>query len=265
MSDMDKNNGIKGWELLIAAVFILSLSISCGGAGKQHKENLVIYAAASTTELITEAAQQFTAGSGIEVAFEFSSSGSLARKIEAGSPTDIFISASENWIEYADRKGLLQPGSRVMFARNSLVFVEPVSAAPVISTPEELIKADRICIGDPEHVPAGRYAKQAMEYYGLWNILSGGGKLVLATNVRDVLSHAEQGDVTGGIVYSTDAIRSRRVKAVFAFPDDSHKAITYHAGIVAASSEKQAAAKFLEFLGGDKFAGLLAKHGFKRP
>lgn len=240
--------------------------LACGGGGKSDgRREIVVYAAASTTDLLTEAADSFTTQSGVEVGFEFASSGSLARKIEAGSPTDIFVSANEHWIEYAAEQGLLENGRSVMFACNTLVFVEPAELPSGLTSPADLAGAERISMGDPEHVPAGRYAKEALEHYGLWEGLTVGEKLVLTFNVSTALSYVEQGGVTGGIVYSTDAIRSEKVTTAFTFPDESHKPVTYHAGLVSNTESRQDALAFLQFLGSAQFYGILEKHGFRQP
>jgi molybdate transport system substrate-binding protein len=217
------------------------------------------------TDLFNDAAREFTAATGIEVGLEYGSSGSLARKVEAGAPTDIYVSASRKWIDYTDGKKLLVPGSRTLFARNTLVFGEPVNRQSGITSPRDLINAELISIGDPEHVPAGQYAKQSLEFFDLWTRLMDDRKLVLATDVRAVLTHVQIGEVTGGIVYSTDAQASKKVRAVFSFPEDSHQPITYYAAVVASSESPMAAGKFIEFLGSDTFASLLKKYGFSSP
>jgi molybdate transport system substrate-binding protein len=229
------------------------------------KEHIVVSSAASMTDLITGAAKDFTASTGIEIGLEFGSSGALARKVEAGAPIDIFVSANEKWIDYLDEKKLLTPGSKTIFARNTLVFCESVSAPSGITTPQGLANARLLSLGDPGHVPAGQYAQQSLEHFDLWNRLSGGNKLILATDVRAVLTHVQLGEVTGGIVYSTDAMASDKVRTVFTFPEDSHDPISYFSGILSATKAPGAAAKFMEYLRGEKFAAMLQKYGFTSP
>ena len=241
------------------------LCFACLVHTAEGKQRIVLSAAASMTDLFNDAAREFTAATGILVGLEYGSSGSLARKIEVGAPTDIFVSASKNWIDYMEEKKLLAPGSRTLFARNTLVFSEPVDRPSGITNPRSLMNADLISIGDPEHVPAGQYAKQALEFFDLWTRLMDGSKLVLATDVRAVLTHVQIGEVTGGIVYSTDAMASKKVRTVFTFPEDSHNPITYYAGTVAASESADAAGEFIKFLRGDKFSALLKKYGFSSP
>ena len=250
----------------VALIICLStISFACGGNGSPAQPKIVIYAAASTMDLMTEAAARFSASTGIEAVFEFSSSGSLARKIEAGSPTDIFISANERWIDYAMQKKLVDSTGGFVFARNSLVCVEPLGSETGIKSAEDLAKIERLSIGDPEHVPAGSYARQALEHYGLWSQLGSDGKIILALNVRAALSNVELGDVSAGLVYATDAMRSRKVRVAFALEERSHKPITYHATLVSSGSQKQVAGEFLQFLSSSQFLELLEKHGFKRP
>ncbi len=260
----DKKKAAAKAAMLICA-FLFVFIAACGGKNDNSRPGIVIYAAASTMDLLTEAAVLFTESSGIDVGFEFASSGSLARKIETGSPTDIFISANQRWIDYAAQKQLVDSDASLIFARNSLVCVEPLGTETGITSAGQLTAVERLSIGDPEHVPAGQYAKQVLEHYGLWDRLGGEGKIILAINVSVALNYVEQGDVSVGIVYATDAARSSRVRTVFTFDLKSHQPITYHAGLVRAGTRKQEAGEFMQFLSSEQFLALLEKNGFKRP
>ncbi len=265
---MTLTSGAKGNATRVAVRLLICLSAlvaACGGNENPSRPRIVIYAAASTMDLMTEAAALFADSSGIDAVFEFSSSGSLARKIEAGSPTDIFISANERWIDYSLQKQLVDPAGSFVFARNSLVCVEPLGDEAGITSAEGLAAVERLSIGDPEHVPAGSYARQALEHYGLWDQLGDDGKIILAVNVRAALSNVEQGDVSAGLVYSTDAARSRRVRVLFTLEEKSHKPITYHAALVSDGSRKQEVGRFMQFLASPEFLALLDKYGFKQP
>jgi molybdate transport system substrate-binding protein len=251
--------------VVLFTVCLSAIVIACGGNGNPARPKIVIYAAASTMDLMTEAAALFSESSGIDAVFEFSSSGSLARKIEAGSPTDIYISANQRWIDYAVQKQLVDSAGSFVFARNSLVCVEPLGGGTGITSAAGLAAVERLSIGDPQHVPAGSYARQALEHYGLWDQLGRDGKIVLAVNVRAALSNVEQGDVSAGIVYATDAARSSRVRVLFTLDEQSHKSITYHAALVSVGSRKQEAGRFMQFLSSEQFLALLDRYGFKRP
>ena len=258
-----------GWKtvLHLGSVSFWLMVAGCGSSEEKQPtpREIVVYAAASTTEVIEEAGRAFTTQTGTKIGFEFGSSGALARKIEAGSPTDVFISADERWIEYAEEKNLLNYESLILFARSSLVCIVPAESEKSPVSPAELAGLGRISVGDPAHVPAGRYANEALSYYGLWDTLLGEGKIVLTMDVRAAMSYVEQGAVQAGIVYSTDAVLSNGVKVAFEFPDESHSPITYHAGIVARTSNKAEAIEFINFLGSEKFQKIIISHGFKTP
>ncbi|MFH1070587.1 MAG: molybdate ABC transporter substrate-binding protein [Candidatus Glassbacteria bacterium] len=251
---------------MIAVLIGLAIAGRRSRAENQRAEKeIVVYAAASLTEAMEAAGKAFTAKTGTKVGFEFGSSGSLARKIEAGSPTDVFISADEKWIAYADEKKLLDHDNRLMFARNRLVCIVSATNKKVPGSAAGLPGLERISVGDPGHVPAGQYAKEALTFYGLWDSLLAKEKIVFAMDVRAATAYVEQGEVQAGIVYSTDAKVSRKVKVAFEFPEESHTPVTYHAGVVSRSGNKAEAAAFIKFLGSDEFRRILAEHGFSAP
>lgn len=252
--------------LLVGLVSGMLLADGCGAHGREKKKEIIVYAAASLTEVLNQTASIFTRESGINLGLEFSSSGSLARKIEAGAPTDVFISANKKWIDYLEEKQLISSVDRKMIARNRLVCVEPAGRPTGITGPKELVRAQRLSIGDPEHVPAGTYARQALIHYGLWDTLNSEEKLVLAMNVRAALSYVEQGEISCGIVYQTDALLTDKVKTAFTFPEVAHTPITYHAALVSGAAKPAEAREFLEFMTSSEAArAVLIRHGFILP
>ena len=252
---------------LALAVLVTGLGLitGCGTEGGEEKKEIIVYVAASMTEVLQEAAATFTRESGINVGLAFSSSGSLARKIEAGSPTDIFISANKKWTDYLDKKQLISSVDKKIIARNQLVCVEPVGRPTGITGPNGLVRAQRISIGNPEHVPAGTYARDALIHYGLWDTLNSEEKLVLAVTVRVALTFVEQGEIPLGIVYGTDALLTDKVKVAFTFPEEAHTPISYHAALVSGTEKPAEAHLFLEFTSSETFRSILTKHGFLLP
>lgn len=254
---------------LTLLLFLLAAGLSVGeGQGQTAKsapKSITVSAAASTTEVLEEAAGVFKAQSNISVDFDFGSSGALARKIEAGAPTDVFVTADEKWLTYLEEKKLIEPGSRLMFARNHLVCAVPAVSATVPAGPQDLLGLDLVSIGDPEHVPAGKYAMEALKYFKIWDQMMDQKKLVLAQDVRAVLTNVETGVVKAGVVYRTDAMLSKKVKTAFEFPEESHSPVTYYAGVIAASKSKDAAAAFVAFMKTARFHEILQKQGFQVP
>ena len=250
-------------------VFLLSIGLSesdsQGQTAKSAPKAITVSAAASTTEVLEAAAVLFKAQSNISVDFDFGSSGALARKIEAGAPTDIFVTADEKWLTYLEEKKLIVPESRLMFARNILVCAVPAASATVPAGPRDLLGLELISIGDPEHVPAGKYAMEALKHFKIWDKMMDQGKLVLTQDVRAVLANVETGVVEAGLVYRTDAMLSKKVKTAFEFLEESHTPVTYITGVLAASKSKAAAAAFVAFLKTARFHEILKKQGFQVP
>jgi molybdate transport system substrate-binding protein len=191
----------------------------------------------------------------------------LARQIAAGAPADIFISANEKWMDWLEDENLLIPNSRHDLLANRLVLIAPSDKAletRTISANTNLISwispEDRIAVGDPDHVPAGIYAKSALISLDQWDAIS--PRLARADNVRAALALVERGEVPLGIVYQTDAGISDRVKIIATFPQDSHPAITYPAALIAGHADTKAT-KFFMWLLGDDAGRIFTDYGFE--
>lgn len=181
---------------------------------------------------------------------------SLARQLEAGAPADIVISADEEWMEWLAANALVDSESRKAIAGNTLVFVK---------REDETLPPDggKIAMADPQSVPAGRYAKAAMEVAGVWDEVS--RHVVPAENVRAALLLVERGEAQAGIVYASDAFASDRIRAVpFPHPLPAGLSIRYPAALVNGARHPDAAA-FLAFLSSDEAARLICGRGFTMP
>jgi molybdate transport system substrate-binding protein len=200
---------------------------------------------------------------GIEVKFSFAASSVLARQIEAGAGAGVFASADQEWMDYLQQRQLIDVASRRNVAGNQLVLVAPKdSALQLRITPGMALVAalgrGRLATGDPESVPAGRYARMALTAYGVWNEIS--ARLILADNVRTALRFVASGDAPLGIVYSTDAAVEPGVRVVDTFPESSHVPITYPVAVTAGGGD--AARRFVAFLGTDVAQAVFRKYGF---
>lgn len=206
-----------------------------GGPG-QAAEPVTVFAAASLTDAMTATARAYEAERDVRLRLSFAASSTLARQIAAGAPADIYVSANDDWMRYLTERGLVADGTRVAPIGNRLVFVAP-AASPVNAIEAGphldlagLLGGGRLAIGDPAHVPAGIYARQALEALGLWRAAE--PRLALANDVRAALVLVERGEAPLGIVYRTDAQRTGGVKTVGTVPADSHAAIAYPFAIV---------------------------------
>ena len=250
-------------RLLAAAALTLSLAVPAARAD----EELTLFAAASMTDALTAAAEAYTAAGGPPVKLAFASSSTLAKQIENGAPADLFVSADQRWMDYLEERQLVAAGTRVDLAGNALVLIAPPGSTLAIEPAPGFDLAgalgdDRLAIGDPEHVPAGRYAKAALEYLGAWEAVE--PKSVFAADVRAALAFVERGEVAAGIVYATDAAISESVRLVAASPQESHAPAVYPTA-ASAGRDDPAVRAFLAFLTGDAAADILRGYGFVVP
>lgn len=253
-------------QCLILIAFIAPLAAGCEQASQSRRSRaIIVFAAASTTDVLREAGRLYEAESGTKVVFSFDASSSLARQIKEGAPADVFISADTNWMDEAIRSGEMQQATRETLLGNSLVLVVPVGRPVKVEMSREfditvaLPDIRRIAVGDPAHVPAGRYARQALESLGWWESLQ--PKLVPALDVRAALRLVELGEADAGIVYATDAKASKGVSVVATFPADLHAPIEYPLALC--KDAPTSAADFVTFLRSPQIRQLFEDAGFR--
>lgn len=223
-----------------------------------EEDPVTVFAAISMKDALEAAAQAYQAAAeGPPVVFSFAASSVLARQIEAGAPADLFISADAAWMDWLAERGLIEAESRRAIAGNSLVAVVAPGGAPV-ADPARLLAGGRFTMGDPAHVPAGVYAKAALDHLGLWEQVR--RNAVFGENVRVALELVRRGEVAAALVYASDLSVAPDLESVFTFPADSHPAIVYPAAL-AAGGDPDALA-FLDFLSGEAGQRILAAHGF---
>lgn len=228
------------------------------------QDKLVIFAAASLTEVLSEVGAVYAKESHPAPVFSFAASSALARQIENGAPAGVFISADEEWMDYLSTRKLIAPETRVSFLGNTLVLVTPkgeplgVSIAPNFDLAGAL-KGRKLALADPTGVPAGRYGRAALEFLGAW---TGVEKLVVRTdNVRAALTFVERKEAAAGIVYATDAALTDKVEIAGTFLAGSHPPITYPMAIIARNDSAQARA-FGDFLLSDGAKSIYRTYGF---
>ncbi|NEP03126.1 MAG: molybdate ABC transporter substrate-binding protein [Symploca sp. SIO2E9] len=251
-------------------LIVCSLLVGCSQANqgslsaKQAKQtvSLTISAAASLTDAIAEVErlyeQQYPQ---VAITSNFASSGSLQRQIEQGAPVDVFISAASNKMDTLQKQGLLFDDSRQDLLQNKIILIVPKNNT-TISEFKDLSSTgvSQISIGEPNSVPAGKYAQQVLTSLGMFEEVK--SKTVFAKNVRQVLAYVETGNVDAGIVYATDAKQSDKVKIVAVAPTNSHSPIVYPAAALKESKNYTAAKEFVEFLFSDPADDVFEKHGF---
>jgi molybdate transport system substrate-binding protein len=202
---------------------------------------------------------------GVKVTASYAASSALAKQIEQGAPADVFISADLQWMDYMAGHKLIKPDTRVNLLGNKLVLIAPTETKldkVTIAQGFDIAKlADdgRIAVADVKAVPAGRYAKAALEKLGAWAAAE--PKLAQAENVRAALACVARGETPLGIVYETDAKIEPKVKIVGVFPDGSYPPVTYP--LAATSDAKNpAAARYLRFLRTETAKAIFERYGF---
>lgn len=239
----------------------LGLSLVLGGSALRA-DTLTIFAASSLKESLDAVTAAWEKESGNKAILSYAASSTLARQIAAGAPADVFISASEGWMDDVAARGLLDNHSRRDILGNQLVLIAPAPADPVkIADLPTLIGANRLAMAGVDSVPAGIYGKEALVSLGLWDALS--PHVAQADNVRGALALIALGEAPFGIVYATDARIEPKVAVVAVFPPETHEPITYPAARLAGTDP--AGAAFLDFLTGDTAQAIFAAAGFTRP
>jgi molybdate transport system substrate-binding protein len=251
----------------LAAILAALLAASGGFARLRYtqtpQQELTVSAAISLKDVLDKVAQLYRAERpGTVIHFNLGASGTLQRQIEQGAPVDVFISASEDQMDSLESKGLLLAGTRRDLVKNAVVLIVPkgktgISSVQDLTRPEVKV----IAIGEPQTVPAGKYAQEVLTHFHLYDQLK--PKFVLGKDVRQVLTYVITGNADAGIVYATDAMTTQEVTVVATAPEDSHSPVIYPVAILKGSKEADEAKRFLDFLGGTKVQEVFAKYGFE--
>ena len=243
----------------LSAALLAVTSLSAGAA------DLTVSAAASLGNAFKALGPIFEARHpGTTVVFNFGASDALLTQIARGAPADVFASADQDAMDRAEARKLMVPGSRRNFASNRLVMIEPAEGALGLKALADLRRPEvrRIAIGHPASVPAGRYARGALEAAQLWALAE--PKAVMAQSVRQALDYVARGEVEAGFVYATDAAGLQdKVRVVAQVPTATP--VTYPIAAVAGAPNGAAALGFLDFVASPAAQAVLARHGFGKP
>ena len=229
------------------------------------QEQITVFAAASLKNALDDTNAAYTKATGIKVVASYEASSALAKQIEQGAPADVFISADLRWMDYAAERKLINPDTRVNLLGNKLVLIAPADSKLSDVTIgqgfdiSKLAGDGRIAVADVKAVPAGLYAKAALEKLGAWKAAE--PKLAQAENVRATLAFVARGETPVGIVYETDAKIEPKVKTIGVFPDDSYPPVTYPVAATA-DTKKAAVGQYFTFLRSPAAKAIFEKHGF---
>ncbi len=262
---------------MIRSAFIAFTLAIALGAGLAHAEaptaaasgtagasTVTVFAAASLKNALDGVATAFQAKSGVALKISYAGSMALAKQIESGAPAEVFISADEASMDYLAVKKLIQPETRSDLLGNVLVVVAPKSAK-VEKLPftkdafSAAIGPSKITTGDPASVPVGKYAKAALEKFGLWATLE--PKFAFTDNVRTALMFVSREEAALGVVYLSDARSEPKVKTVATFPADSHPPILYPVALTS-TAQGESARKLIAFLKSEVAKNIFVQQGF---
>jgi molybdate transport system substrate-binding protein len=245
-----------------AAVCALSFAPS-GYSAEPEQTTLIVFGAASLTNVLQDLGDAFTRETSIAVKFSFAASSTLARQIENGAPADIFMSADSDWMDYLQSQHLIQDSTRHDIASNRLVLIAPAGSSVKLKIEPHFALAaalgqGRLATGDPAGVPVGRYAAAALTKLGVWKQVE--DRIVRADSVRSALAFVDRGEAPLGIVYETDALIDKNVRVVDVFSPDTHAPIVYPVALTRVA--QPGAVRFIGFLTSPAAAETFKSYGF---
>jgi molybdate transport system substrate-binding protein len=223
------------------------------------QDRILVFAAASLKNALDEANAAFPT----RVVASYAASSALARQIENGAPAHVFVSADLDWLDYLDKKHLLKSGTRRDLVRNRLVLIAPAGSKTALRIAPGFALATalgggRLALANPEAVPAGKYAKAALEKLGVWESVA--RRVAAAENVRAALALVARGEAPLGVVYETDARAEPGVTVVDRFDPALHPPVIYPAALLRDAGPQAAA--YLAFLASPRGMAIFGKHGF---
>jgi molybdate transport system substrate-binding protein len=243
---------------------LLSIALLIGFAAAAAAEPVNVFAATSLKNALDAVSQAWKAEAGKETKNTYAASSALAKQIEQAAPADIFISADLDWMNYLDEKQLIKAQTRKVLLGNALVLVAAKGSGLKLDLRQGAdlagaLAGGKLALGDVKGVPAGKYAKAALETLGLWGSVE--KSLAQSENVRAALALVARGEARLGIVYATDARAEPKVEVAGVFPDDSHPPIVYPAAVIFSSQNPDAEA-FFTYLSSPKAQEIFAAQGF---
>lgn len=276
---MRKNVWMKRGGVLLMAAALTAAMAGCGSShGKGAEENTgqaeaqetLLVAAAASLEAVMEnkLIPQFEAANpGVTVEGTYAGSGDLQSQIESGLEADLFVSAATSNMDALVEEGLMDKDSVRNLLKNDVVLIVPEGTEPKVTGFGDLTQADVAAIGNPESVPAGKYAKEILTGLGIYDAVA--EKASFGNNVTEVCTWVAEGSADAGIVYATDALTENnngddKKVTVLAVAEDSmmESPVIYPVGIVASSTKKDNAEKLEQFLQSEEAEQAFTEAGF---
>lgn len=277
---MTKHNLLKkAGAFLLSASMVIAMA-GCGSSSTdtaednteavQQEDTKILIAAAASLEATfeNELIPMFEeANPGIEVEGTYASSGDLQQQIEAGMEADVFMSAATSNMDTLVEEGIVDDATVVDLLKNDVVLIVPKDVDSKVTGFEDLQNADTVAIGDPESVPAGKYAKEILTNLGNYDAIA--EKASFGTSVTEVCTWVAEGSADAGIVYSTDALNENsngddKEVIILATAEDSimDTPVIYPVGVTTSSAQKEAAQNLIDFLQTEEVMNVFVENGF---
>ncbi|WP_020004333.1 molybdate ABC transporter substrate-binding protein [Brachyspira innocens] len=256
-------------KLILITLIISYLFISCSSSNtdnnktsSSNNKEILVLAAASLTDVLTELANNYKTETGTIVTFSFASSGALQSQIESGAPADIFFSAAQKQMDALQQKDLIDTNTRKDLLENKVVLIAPSNSKLNIKSFTDITNSDvsKVGLGEPKSVPVGQYSEEILSNLSILDTIK--QKSVYGSDVRNVLSWVEIGEVDCGIVYATDAKIAKDINIIAEAPEGTHKKVIYPIAVIKSSQNKEEALKFIDYISSDKSIETFKAYGF---
>lgn len=234
----------KSTVVWLIVILVIGITVTLSGCTEQSDTVISVSVTSSMQQVFDDLAPKFEqAQPGVRVYINYASSGVLCTQIQQGAPVDVYVSALGDYMDILEEHGHIMNESRRIFAANSLVIIVP-KESKTDATLENLDTFDRIAIGDPGHVPAGSFARESLENFGIWEDVK--DNLVYGSNVKQVLNYVIRDEVDVGFVYLTDV--TDQVRMSQKIPESLHTPIVYTIAVTASSEKTEIAESFVEMV-----------------
>lgn len=250
---------------LVFAAALLAMGCNRGAQESDDANPKVLHIAAASdlTQAFEELGRSFEQSTGIRVVYNFGSTGMLAKQIENGAPVDLFAAANVQFIEGLERKGLIIPDTKALYARGRITIWMTADSALRIERLEDLARpeVERIAIANPEHAPYGAAAREALQSARVWDVVQ--PKCVFGENVRQTLQYAQSGNVSVSIVALSLSVQSGGRWVLI--PEELHKPLDQALAVIKSTRREQQARQFIAFINGERGRPIMRKYGFLLP
>lgn len=253
---------------IIGLLVAVTVSVGFIGCGKTEKnkevvqKEITVSAAASLKESLDKIKDEYEKSNKAKVNINYGGSGALKKQIQEGADVDFVFFASKQDMKDLEEKDLMEKGQVKDLLSNSLVLVKSNLSKCDVKDLEGLKSGEyKIALGEIGTVPAGKYAKEALEKSGQWK--NAESKTIFAKDVKAVAQYVEKGEVDMGIIYATDATGLKDSKVIFTIPEELHSNILYSAGVTAGSKNKEEAKEFFKYLQGADSKKIFEEFKFK--